>query len=94
MAVPVAGRATCETAGIAERLAIEEVRLSKVYIRAEGDNTGGVYLGDMNVSAVSGQTRGLLLSPGDRAMFDSVNLYEWWIDAETSGDGVELMGLA
>lgn len=59
---------------------------------AGGDNTGNIYLGGRTIA----DGRGLRLSPGTYFTFppqetNAYNVADFWIDAETSDDGVQFV---
>lgn len=60
----------------------------KVYITAPSSNGGYVYVGDLNVSAVSGSEKGVLLTPIGSVTIDINDVSKIWIDATVVGEGV------
>jgi|CXWL01.1.fsa_nt_gi hypothetical protein len=82
------GRKVVATAGTAERLVAVNTPCGKVTIIAETNNTGKVAIGDSTVIATVLTRKGMPLSPGASIDLEIEDLYQIWIDAEVSGDGV------
>lgn len=82
------GRKVVTTAGTAVRLVSTNTRCSKVTIMAEVDNTGYIVVGDSTVIAAIATRRGIPLSAGGSITLTVEDLYQVWIDAEVSSDGV------
>lgn len=71
------------TAGTAEALG-SDVAVKEVWITANDDNTGKVYVGTTTVSS----TRGLKMFPGQTHKFTVSNLNLLYLDVDTNGEGV------
>ncbi|KKT17256.1 MAG: hypothetical protein UW01_C0022G0009 [Candidatus Nomurabacteria bacterium GW2011_GWA2_43_66] len=55
---------------------------------AESDNTGDIVIGDSTVVAAAATRRGVPLVPGASYTIKIEDLYQLWIDADVSSDGV------
>lgn len=83
--------------GVAIRgVSTEVIWFTVVAKKTGGDNTGVVYFGDSEVDNTA--TQEIPLSPGDSFSFTApegakVNLTNWYIDADNSGDGVTFVYL-
>ena len=82
------GRKVVAAAGTAERLVSVNTRCSEVTITAESDNTGDIVIGDSTVVASAATRRGVPLVPGASYTIKIEDLYQLWIDADVSSDGV------
>jgi len=89
----VSGSKTVAAAGTAERLVSTTTVVRWVAFTAKkvaGANTGTVYLGDSTVDSTSPQYQplpaGYYWEPNWHGL--CVDLYDIWIDAATTGDGV------
>ena len=88
---------TVSTPGTAVALASSDTYAKRVVIqagRANGDNTGDIYLGDSSVDKDNNKC--LVMSPGDVFVLpmgkdDQINLNHLYIDADNSGDGVRVL---
>ena len=79
---------TVTSAGTAERLNGSDKLVTTAVVRAKSANTGSIYVGDSSVS--SGDPG---ISPGDRLDLRGdpyLNLFDVWVDADTSGEGVDI----
>ena len=79
------GRKVVAAAGTAERLVSANTRCSEVTITAESDNTGDIV---STVVAAAATRRGVPLVPGASYTIKIEDLYQLWIDADVSSDGV------
>lgn len=71
--------------------------VSTITFQAAEGNTGKVYIGDSNVAS----GRGISLDPGEflsvsadlsgRSGGEELDLSDWWVDAETSGNDVKIL---
>lgn len=82
-------------AGTRERLVAAPLEVKALVIQADPLNTGNIYLGESDVTATKcvllEEGRGIEITPEDTFSdedFVVIDLYDIWIDAETSGDGV------
>lgn len=82
------GQTTVATAGTEVVLGGDLALLSGVTIRADGDNTGVVYIGGATVDS----TNGLILAAGDHVFLDIANVNLVYVDAATNGDSVSWIG--
>lgn len=82
------GRKTVTTAGTRERLVSTNTRCGKVTITAELDNTDYVVVGGSTVVAALATRRGQPLSPGTSITLNVEDLYQIYIDAVVSTEGV------
>ena len=82
------GRKVVAVAGTRERLASANTRCAKVIIMAEVDNTGYIVVGDVTVVASLATRRGIPLSAGTSLTMYVEDLFQVYLDAEVSGDGV------
>lgn len=84
------GSKTVTAAGTAERLVSTTTRVSWWTVQALADNSGNVFVG---TSAVEDGT-GIELEPGKGHHFPVIapnykyDLYEWYVDSASNGDGV------
>lgn len=93
MAIQDIGRKTVTTAGTPVRLSeIELPIVARVDITALPSNGGSVFVGTRDVSGVSGNEKGwkldVLSGIGDTVTFERQQLFDVWIDATVSGEGV------
>jgi hypothetical protein len=72
----------------ARRLWPVPLRVRHVDIFALPGNTNRIYIGDMNVSAISGTQAGTPMSANDVKSYDDVDLSMLWITAVIVGEGV------
>lgn len=79
-----AARATVTTAGTRVQLGVNAGILA-VTVRARPGNAGIVYVGGSGVTSANG----FELQPGESISFDVTNTNAVWVDAATSGDGVD-----
>lgn len=82
------GRKVVAAAGTAERLVSSSTPCRKVEITAEVDNTDYVVIGDSTVVAALATRRGTPLAAGTTMTLYVHDLYNVYLDAVTSGDGV------
>lgn len=82
------GRKTVTVAGTAERFAASSTTAKKVTIMAELDNGDYVVIGGSDVVAALATRKGIALSAGMSITLDIQDLYDLWIDAVVSGEGV------
>lgn len=64
------------------------LRVRHVDVFALPSNTDRIYIGDMNVSAISGTQAGTPLSANDVKSYDDVDLSSIWITAVIVAEGV------
>lgn len=93
MGIQDIGRKVVTTAGTPVRLSDLELPIvESVVIAALATNRGSIYVGTQDVSGVSGNEKGwkLDVSSGtsDRVVFERQQLFDVWIDATVSGEGV------
>lgn len=93
MAILDCGRKTVTTAGTPVRLVPNERPIAeRVDITALVSNGGSIYVGTRDVSGVSGSETGwkldILSGIGDTVTFENQQLFDVWIDATVSGEGV------
>lgn len=93
MGIQDIGRKVVTTAGTPVRLSDLELPIAcRVDITALPDNGGSVYVGTQDVSGVSGNEKGWKLDVrsgiGDTVTFEKQQLFDVWIDATVSGEGV------
>ena len=81
-------RKTVTTAATCERLVTGPTLSSYVIITAELDNTGVIAVGGSTVVAALATRRGTPLEAGDSCLVLCNNLYDIFLDATVSGDGV------
>ncbi len=88
-------RKVVAAAGTAVTLVSAKARVHEVIITAETDNTGIIAVGGSSTIATALTQQGALLLAGESLppLFD-VDLYEIYIDASVSGDGVSFMYLS
>ena len=88
--------ATVTTAGTRVALSTTNLNCRRCTVRAQKDyrtaNTGTVYLGPTGTT----NHQGFAISPGTEVSLDApigcrLNLKNWYLDAETSGDGILLI---
>ena len=82
------GRKTVAAAGTAERLVATNTTARKVTIMAELDNTDVVVVGGSTVVAALATRQGIPLTAGMSVTLDLNDLYEVWLDAVVSTEGV------
>ncbi len=82
------GRKTSSTPGTAVPLAPSVTPCRKVVVTAFAGNTDAVYIGGTNVSGVSGQEKGILLTGIGMTTIEINDLSKIWMDVVSSGDGV------
>lgn len=89
---------TVTAAGTAERLSATSSRYHMIVLQAECDNTGNIHIGGSSVDS----SNGILLDACESFTFTGSNnkgsnipfdLYEIWIDADTNGEGVKILGI-
>jgi len=78
------GQNDVTTAGTREVLAGAQALKSGVTIKAKGDNTGDIYVGDSSVSS----SNGFILDAGELVFIEVDNLSDVYIDSSVNGDGV------
>lgn len=90
---PTGGQKTVTTPGTAVPLTATETRCLQVVIQAMKANTNDVYVGDSGVDYVTAQQ--VVLDAGESLSVLStvqdglyVDLNEWYVDADTAGEGV------
>jgi hypothetical protein len=83
------GQKDVAAAGTAEALGGPTAIVS-VTIKALGDNTGNIYVGDSSVDS----SNGFILEPGDSVSLDIDDLSDVYIDAQVNGEGVSYLGVA
>jgi hypothetical protein len=87
------GRATVDTPGFPVRLSTMSVRAGRIDIYALRNNTDVVYIGDRDVIAKVGYSRGTPLFVtglrGDVVTLTNVDLSEVWLDSIVADEGVE-----
>ncbi len=81
-------RKTVTTPGTAERLTTTFTLCRKVIITAPSGNSGEIYVGCSQVSAVAGSQKGLLLLPTGSVSIDINDVSKIYIDATVAGEGV------
>ena len=89
---PISGRAAVTTAGTRERVSDTPLLLREVEIVTLHTNTTAVFVGGIDVSAVSGKERGIPLLSQEARILENVDLQNVWIDAVTDGEGITWMG--
>ena len=92
MSLPI-GSVTVTSAGTAVAVATSGNAVSAVSFRARADNTGAVYVGDSAVDS----SNGYRLEPGDElnlSFRETIDLRRFFVDADTSSDGVDFAGVA
>jgi radical SAM superfamily enzyme YgiQ (UPF0313 family) len=82
------GRKVVAAAGTPERLVAANTTARKVTIMAEIDNSDYVVVGGSTVVASLSTRRGIPLTAGMSITLDINDLYEVWLDAVVSGEGV------
>jgi len=82
------GRKTVTAAATAERLVSSSTPVMKVVITAETDNTGVMAVGASTVVATVLTRRGTPLLAGESLAIEVADLYDIYVDATVSGDGV------
>jgi hypothetical protein len=86
------GRKTVTSAGTAERLVSTNTPAKKVTIMAELDNGDYVVIGGSTVVAALGTRQGIALSAGSSITLENIeDLYDIWIDAVVSTEGVTFL---
>ena len=89
-------RKTVTTGGTRERLTTSDIKVLSVTIQAIQDNTNDIYVGGGQV----GSSRGIELDALDSITFDAkglgmgmehISLKDIWIDADTNGEGVDVI---
>lgn len=85
------GRKVVASAGTRERLVSSNTPCKVVTIQALFANTNEVVIGDSTVVASSGTRRGLTLQAGNSVTLYVEDLYNYWIDSVTTGDGVSFI---
>jgi len=85
----VSGATTVTTSGTAVRITATSTPCGGVWISGDVGNSGIVYVGDINVSGVSGSCQGIACEPAGNSIFVPVNnLNLLYVDSSESGDKV------
>jgi len=91
---------TVTTAGTAVRLATSTFKVQKVAIKALASNSGVVYVGKTHNADDVSSADGFELSAKESVSLDPfdvngqdtvIDLYDIWVDAATSGEGVSVI---
>lgn len=82
------GRKVVAAAGTAERLVSTNTPCRRVTITGLITNTGFIYVGGSTVLATAGSERGTPISAGTSVTMHVEDLYQLYIDAEVSAEGV------
>ena len=85
--VPINGNQDVASAATAVQLTANAKR-GYLIIKAKTSNTNNIYVGDSSVAAANGY----ILAAGEAVAVGSDNLSEWYIDADTNGEGVTFVG--
>lgn len=86
------GRKVVAAAGTAERLVAANTPCRRVTIQALPTNTGYIAIGDSTVVAnTAGSVRGLSLSASNSVTLHVEDLYQLFVDAEVSAEGVSFI---
>ena len=95
---PVGGQKTVTTPGTAVPVVATETRCIQVVFQAMKTNTNDIYIGDLSVDYVTSQQ--VVLDAGESLSVLSsvedglyVDLNEWYVDADTAGEGVTFVYL-
>lgn len=99
VASPVGGQKVVATSGTAVPLVATAARATWLYVRALAGNTNDIYFGD---SAVDESTSNqVVLDAGESITIDAkefgrvlIDVNEFYIDADTNGEGVSFLYLA
>lgn len=82
---------TVDASGTAQTLFATQLEVAKAIIKAQSDNTGNIFVGGSDVSS----TTGYVLDAGEKVILEPpqgyVDLSQVYIDAGTTGDGVEVI---
>lgn len=92
---PTGASKTVTTAGTAERLVAASVKVPWFSVAAKSGNTNPVYVGDSNVDSTTSPQMPLATA-GNRETLQApegcyFDLYDWWVDVTTDGEGVDLL---
>jgi len=82
------GRKTSTTPATAVRLVSSNTPCRRVTIQALPSNTGYIAIGDSTVVATAGSERGTILSASNSVTMYVQDLYQLYLDVQTSGEGV------
>lgn len=82
------GRKTVTTAGTSERISATNVNCRRVTFMALLTNTDNIVIGSSTVIASEATRNGIPLSAGQSITLDIEDLYNWYIDAVVSGEGI------
>ncbi len=85
------GRKTVTTAGTAERISASNVNCRRVTFMALLENTDVIVIGSSTVVASATTRQGIPLSAGQSITLDIEDLYNWYIDAVVSGEGISYL---
>lgn len=91
---PLGGGKTVAASGTAEKIAATATKVLFVVFRAKTGNTNNVYLGDSNVDKTTSPQ--LTLTAGQTLTVNAptgfhIDLTEWYVDADTNGEGVDFL---
>ena len=82
------GSTAVTTAATAVRLDPSDTFALRIDVQTPSTNTGTVYIGSSDVSAVVGSEKGIGLQPGDVYAFDMMSLDIIYLDSTVNGEGV------
>lgn len=80
------GTKSVTTAGTPEALSTDSNRVNIIYITANEDNTGYIYVGDSTVDASA--NTGNVLAAGDIIIYEYERLNQIYLDSTVNGEGV------
>ncbi len=86
----VVGEVTVDAAGTAEQMSTTIIKCHSVTIRAKAANTGQIYLGPTTVSNAINDGLDANESLSLTSDSNGFDLSNWYLDADTSGEGVEV----
>ena len=99
IASPTGGQKTVTASGTAEPLVAASQRATWLYVRALKGNTNDIYFGDSSVE--NGVSDQVVLDAGDSVTIDPkefgrvvIDVNEFYIDADTNGEGVSFLYLS
>lgn len=85
---PKTGRKTVATPGTAVPIVSTSLSCRRVDITALPTNSGYIFIGDKNVSAVTGSEAGNILYAGNTATLSISDAILLWIDSQNANDGI------
>ena len=85
---PTTALKTVTAGGTPERLVADNTSVKSCLVQALESNTGNVIIGDGSIDPATGQ--GIEITPLNSITLEGVDLYDWYVDADTNGEGVSL----